>query len=181
MRRTRVKICGMMRGEHAVCACEAGVDAIGMIFHPPARRHIEVGRAREIVGVLGPFVTPVGVFVDASTETVLSVAREVGIRGRAKGACPLSFDLTVFTAWMSTRVELGGGKRVAGSWIVEEKQYDLGEGGGDLGDGGDPWSCRPCCRRVKQGQRSGRSSQALHVTQPRQQLIEGICNAVNIR
>jgi phosphoribosylanthranilate isomerase len=69
-----------MRPEDAAAAVAAGADAIGMIFHPPARRNISTELAREIVASVGPFVTPVGVFVDARTETILSVSGEVGLR-----------------------------------------------------------------------------------------------------
>jgi len=78
--RTRVKICGITRPEDARLASDAGADAIGMIFHPSSRRNISVETARQIVAVLGPFVTPVGVFVDATTDTIVSVATSVGLR-----------------------------------------------------------------------------------------------------
>ena len=80
MPRTRVKICGITRSEDARRASDAGADAIGMIFLPPSRRNISVETARQIVAVLGPFVTPVGVFVDATTDTIVSVATSVGLR-----------------------------------------------------------------------------------------------------
>ena len=80
MRRTRVKICGMMRAEDARVAALAGADAVGMIFHPPSKRCIDLDRAKEIVGVVGPFVTPVGVFFDAATERIVETARAVGLR-----------------------------------------------------------------------------------------------------
>jgi phosphoribosylanthranilate isomerase len=51
-----------------------------MIFHPPSKRNVGVEAAKAIVRVLPPFVTPVGVFVDAGVERVREVARAVGLR-----------------------------------------------------------------------------------------------------
>ncbi len=79
VKRTRVKICGVTRPQDALAAAEAGVDAIGMIFHEPSARNVAVEKAREIVGTLAPFVTPVGVFVDADAGTILRIAAELGL------------------------------------------------------------------------------------------------------
>lgn len=80
MRRTRVKICGVMRPEDAAAACACGADAIGMIFHPPSPRNISLDRARLVIEQVAPFVTPVGVFVDSSAEQVTEVANALGLR-----------------------------------------------------------------------------------------------------
>src|SRR4051794_3173644 len=64
--RVRVKICGVMRPEDAAAACRYGADAIGIAFQPGQKRNVSVARAREIVSVLTPFVTPVGVFVEST-------------------------------------------------------------------------------------------------------------------
>ena len=76
---TRIKICGVTRVDDAKAAVLAGADAIGMIFHAPSPRNISVDRAREIIRSLGPFVTPVGVFVDALASRVMEVAGELGL------------------------------------------------------------------------------------------------------
>ncbi|HEX2972875.1 MAG TPA: phosphoribosylanthranilate isomerase [Tepidisphaeraceae bacterium] len=80
MYRARVKICGVSRVGDARLVSEAGADAVGMIFHPPSRRNISIERGQEIVRALGPFVTPVGVFVDAATQTIADVAKALGLR-----------------------------------------------------------------------------------------------------
>lgn len=80
MTRTRIKICGVMRPEDAALACVAGADAVGMIFHPPARRNIDLDRARQIAAAVWPFVTPVGVFVDAPADTLLQSANAIRTR-----------------------------------------------------------------------------------------------------
>lgn len=80
MRRTRVKICGVMRPEDAAAACARGADAIGMIFNPPSPRNISLDRARLVVERVAPFVTPVGVFVDAGAARVTEIANALGLR-----------------------------------------------------------------------------------------------------
>lgn len=80
MSRTRIKICGITRPEDAALAGRLGADAIGMIFHQASRRGISLDVAREIIAVLGPFTTPVGLFVDASTSEILDTAGQLGIR-----------------------------------------------------------------------------------------------------
>lgn len=69
-----------MRPHDAALAVAAGADAIGMIFHPPTRRCIPTDTARQIVQAIGPFVTPVGVFVDAPTTSIISTAEAACIR-----------------------------------------------------------------------------------------------------
>ena len=68
----RVKICGIRDRETARAAVEAGADALGFVFAASPRR-VTPEVAREIIAALPPFVTTVGVFVDAP----LSVVREV--------------------------------------------------------------------------------------------------------
>ena len=68
-----------MRVDDAKAAVAAGADAVGMIFHPASPRNITIDRAKEIVRVVAPFVTPVGVFVDALASKVMEVAAELGL------------------------------------------------------------------------------------------------------
>ncbi len=77
--RTRVKICGITRRQDALAAAEAGADALGFVFYPPSPRNIELERAVEIVASLPPFVTTVGLFVNADAETIAQVVREARI------------------------------------------------------------------------------------------------------
>ena len=66
----RVKVCGVTSPEDAVAAERAGADAIGMILHGASRRLVDLRRAAEIVAPLGPFVSRVGVVVDAPASLV---------------------------------------------------------------------------------------------------------------
>jgi phosphoribosylanthranilate isomerase len=63
--RTRIKICGITRLEDALAAVELGADALGFIFHPGSPRSVDAARTATIVERLPPFVTSVGLFVDA--------------------------------------------------------------------------------------------------------------------
>lgn len=75
--RTRVKICGITRPEDALTAARAGADAIGLVFYPPSPRAVSISQAAEIVRRLPPFVSTVGLFVDALPEAVIEVLQTV--------------------------------------------------------------------------------------------------------
>lgn len=62
----RSKICGITRIEDALAAASAGVDAIGLVFYAKSPRAVSVTQARAIIDALPPFVTTVGLFVNAS-------------------------------------------------------------------------------------------------------------------
>jgi phosphoribosylanthranilate isomerase len=80
MPRTRIKICGITRPEDAAAAAWLGADAIGMVFYPPASRNISLERARKILSVLPPFVTPVGIFVDEDPQEILDLTAQLNLR-----------------------------------------------------------------------------------------------------
>jgi phosphoribosylanthranilate isomerase len=75
--RTRVKICGITRGEDARAAAQAGADAIGLVFYPPSPRCLSLDWARELRNELPPFVMPVALFVNPSAAEVYSVLERV--------------------------------------------------------------------------------------------------------
>lgn len=75
----RVKICGLTRVEDALATEEAGADAIGLNFVPNTKRFINLSRAQEISRALSPFMARVGVFRDASFETILETVESVGL------------------------------------------------------------------------------------------------------
>jgi phosphoribosylanthranilate isomerase len=67
---TAVKICGITRPEDALAAARAGAHAIGLVFYAKSPRFVTTARAAEIIRVLPPFITTVGLFVDAKAEEV---------------------------------------------------------------------------------------------------------------
>jgi phosphoribosylanthranilate isomerase len=71
--RTRIKICGITRREDALRAVELGADAIGLVFYAPSPRAVTPAQAAAIVERLPPFVTRVGLFVDAASEWISEV------------------------------------------------------------------------------------------------------------
>ena len=68
--RTRVKICGITNVQDAMLAVEQGADALGFVFYPPSPRYVSVDMAAAIISELPPFVTTVGLFVDAGGEEI---------------------------------------------------------------------------------------------------------------
>ncbi len=64
--RTRIKICGLTRDADVTAAVAAGADAIGFVFYAKSPRAVSVARAAELASLLPPFVTPVGLFVNAN-------------------------------------------------------------------------------------------------------------------
>lgn len=75
--RTRVKICGITRAEDARAACEAGADAIGLVFYPASPRFLLHEQARMLRDGLPPFVTAVALFVNPSRDEVERVIDRV--------------------------------------------------------------------------------------------------------
>jgi phosphoribosylanthranilate isomerase len=80
--RTRVKICGITRPEDAMAAIAHGCDAIGLVFYDPSPRNVSIPQAQAICAALPPFVTVVGLFVDAKPAWIAALheggARQAG-------------------------------------------------------------------------------------------------------
>lgn len=77
LQRTRVKICGITRREDALAAIAAGADALGLVFFANSPRAVTPAQAAAIVQGLPPFVTIVGLFVDASAQWLDEVLAQV--------------------------------------------------------------------------------------------------------
>lgn len=77
MSRTRIKICGITRPEDARAAVRSGADAIGLVFYPDSPRAVTIEQARAVAAVVPPFVTVVGLFVDAEPAQVSDVLQAV--------------------------------------------------------------------------------------------------------
>jgi phosphoribosylanthranilate isomerase len=99
----KIKICGITRAADAMAAVQCGADAIGFIFFPSSPRYIPPAVAAEIVRALPAAVLPVGVFVDASRDTIVDAVRMSGIRalqlhGDEPPESTSGFGLPVFKA-----------------------------------------------------------------------------------
>ncbi|MEX1032648.1 MAG: phosphoribosylanthranilate isomerase [Cellvibrionaceae bacterium] len=77
---TRTKICGLTTKGDALVAANCGVDAIGLIFFAESPRAVSRSVARDIALAVGPFVTVVGLFVDAEPEFVDQVIATVPLQ-----------------------------------------------------------------------------------------------------
>lgn len=66
----RIKICGITRVEDALAAAAAGADAIGLVFYAPSPRAVDAAQAAAIVAALPPFVSAVGLFVNAGESEI---------------------------------------------------------------------------------------------------------------
>jgi len=73
----RIKVCGITRVEDALAAAHAGADAIGLVFYTPSPRAVTPAQAAVIVAALPPFITSVGLFVDADAAYVREVLAQV--------------------------------------------------------------------------------------------------------
>ena len=68
--RTRIKICGLTREQDVDAALEGGADAIGLVLWPRSPRAVPLARAAVLARRLPPFVTPVGLFVNATLAEI---------------------------------------------------------------------------------------------------------------
>ena len=68
--RTRIKLCGLTRAEDVKLAVELGADALGFVFYPPSPRAVDAKQAAQLLALLPPFVSAVGLFVNASVAEV---------------------------------------------------------------------------------------------------------------
>jgi phosphoribosylanthranilate isomerase len=75
----RVKICGVREPGEAAALDALGVDWIGFNFHPGSVRYVAPEAAAPMARALTR-AQPVGVFVDAPVDHVISVANATGIR-----------------------------------------------------------------------------------------------------
>ena len=141
MPRTRIKFCGVTSPTDAAAAAAAGADAVGVVFYPAAARRVFVPQAREIVAALPPFVTPVGLFVDATIDEVRRTASDlrlttVQLHGDETPAAvaELGDVLQVIKAVRVTRESLSG---VVAAWRSVPLAGLLLEPAGGPGPGGN--------------------------------------------
>jgi phosphoribosylanthranilate isomerase len=74
---TRVKICGVTLEKDAVNIAKAGADALGFVFYKPSPRYVSPEQAATMIKALPPFITSVGLFVDADHAFIEEVLKQV--------------------------------------------------------------------------------------------------------
>ncbi len=79
MSRTRIKICGLTRPQDLEAAIQLGADAVGFVFYPPSPRYLSLDQARELALRVPPFVTRVGLFVNADPQQIRDTLAEVQV------------------------------------------------------------------------------------------------------
>lgn len=75
----KVKICGITNWADARRAIESGADLLGFNFVATSPRYVTPAQARRMVKRLPENVAAVGVFENASEESMLEIARSVGL------------------------------------------------------------------------------------------------------
>jgi phosphoribosylanthranilate isomerase len=74
---TRIKICGITRVEDALAAAYSGADALGLVFYDKSPRYVTPKQAAQLAAAIPPFVTLVGLFVNANAEAVQEILQQV--------------------------------------------------------------------------------------------------------
>jgi indole-3-glycerol phosphate synthase/phosphoribosylanthranilate isomerase len=78
-RRLVVKVCGITSVEDGLLAAASGADAVGLVFWEGSPRRVTLEQAARIRRALPPFVTAVGVFVDAPRPSIEKAVEQVGL------------------------------------------------------------------------------------------------------
>lgn len=75
----KIKFCGIMQGQDAAAAVEAGAAYLGVVF-AGGPRGVSGGHAREVVAAAAE-VPVLGVFADQSPDEILGIAEDCGLAG----------------------------------------------------------------------------------------------------
>lgn len=73
---TKIKLCGMRRAEDIGCVNELLPDYIGYIFWKSSKRYITPKEAGKLSSLLDKRIIPVGVFVDAEIEDIVTLIEQ---------------------------------------------------------------------------------------------------------
>ncbi len=75
----RIKICGLTRSQDLQVVLNAGADAIGLVFYPASPRYVDLPLAAVLARQVPPFVSVVGLFVNAPAQVVRDTLAAVPI------------------------------------------------------------------------------------------------------
>jgi len=79
-----VKICGFSDPEHVELSVRSGVDALGVVLHPPSPRHVSLAHAlelRQVAQAVRPDVHVLAVTVDWSFAALADLVTATGVTG----------------------------------------------------------------------------------------------------
>ena len=69
----QVKAFGLNRADDIAAVVAAGADAIGFVFYPKSPRYVTPEQAATLIAAIPPYVTTVGLFVNASVAEVQAI------------------------------------------------------------------------------------------------------------
>lgn len=75
--RTRIKLCGLTREADVDAAVSAGADAVGFVLYEKSPRAVTLERAAQLAKRLPPFVMPVVLLVNATSDMAAQVGRAI--------------------------------------------------------------------------------------------------------
>ncbi|MCD6026714.1 MAG: phosphoribosylanthranilate isomerase [Solimicrobium sp.] len=70
---SRIKFCGFNRKDDVYAAVQLDVHALGFVFYPESSRYVNANQARELIALVPPFISTVGLFVNATKEQVINI------------------------------------------------------------------------------------------------------------
>ena len=76
---TRVKICGICRGDDAEAVAALAPDAMGFVFHPPSPRVVTAAQVADWTADIPAGIAKVGVFVDVAAPEVARIMEIAGL------------------------------------------------------------------------------------------------------
>ena len=77
----RIKICGICQPDQGQAIAALGIKTLGFICVSSSPRYVTVKKVRQILEKLPPDIQTIGVFADASLETIEQVVLETGFTG----------------------------------------------------------------------------------------------------
>ena len=77
--RVLVKICGIGSVDEAMAASDAGASLLGLNFWPQSRRFVDTDSARAIAQAIPDQVTRVGLFVNATADSIHAILEVVAL------------------------------------------------------------------------------------------------------
>ncbi len=77
----RIKICGIRAVDQGKAIAELGIKTLGFICVPSSPRYVTIEQSQQVVQNLPSGIQTIGVFANASLETIRQVVIEVGFTG----------------------------------------------------------------------------------------------------